>query len=105
MAQVVSNLLGLFGVVFLGLLGLLVIWRMFTGAIDLKYLIADDNGDASMSRFQLLIFTFVVAGGLVKLLQTSTSFPDLPRTIVLLLGVSASTYGVGKLLTPDSTKE
>ncbi len=41
--------------------GIAILWRIFDGSIDLSRLISEANGDASMSRFQLLIFTFVVA--------------------------------------------
>lgn len=102
MIETLNNLLGLLAGLFVGLLGLLVIWQIITGKIDLKYLIADDPGDASMSRFQLLIFTFVVAIGLLKIVEASGKFPDIPNSILLLVGVSASTYGVGKALTPDA---
>jgi hypothetical protein len=34
---------------------------MISNRIDLKYLVAEANGQASLSRFRFLIFTFVVA--------------------------------------------
>jgi hypothetical protein len=49
-------------VVFLGGLAVLLIVKMANGTIDLKYVIAGEDGDASLSRFQMLLFTFVVAG-------------------------------------------
>ena len=44
-----------------GLFALLVLWKILTGAINLDLLISEKTGEASMSRFQLLIFTFVIA--------------------------------------------
>src|SRR5439155_23966782 len=46
--------------IFIGILGLLIVWRIVDGTIDLSRLISEPNGDASMSRFQFLVFTFVI---------------------------------------------
>lgn len=99
-----------------GLLGLLVLWRIYQGQIDLKLLISEKSGAASMSRFQLLIFTFVIALSLflivvanAKLLQTNENiarkpsptlpqFPDVPGGVLALLGISASSYTVSKAI-------
>jgi hypothetical protein len=92
----------LFGYVLCAFVGLLaatiVIW-IWQGKIDLSALISEANGQASMSRFQLLIFTFVIAIGLFELIElraSSTGFPDIPNGVLTLLGISASTYAVGK---------
>jgi hypothetical protein len=84
---------------FLGVLGAIVLFKIFTDKMDLEYLISEDNGHASMSRFQLLIFTFVVAISLVKLVEANTNkneFPKIDSSVLTLLGISASTYAVGK---------
>ena len=83
---------------------IIVVW-ILRGTIDLKFLIADEAGDASMSRMQLLIFTFVVAVGLIKFLDASASFPDIPNSILVLIGVSGSTYAVGKAVNSSPTEE
>jgi hypothetical protein len=57
----------------IGLLGLVVVYRMFDGSIDLTRLISEPTGEASMSRFQLLIFTFVI--GMSLLLITVSHSP------------------------------
>lgn len=49
-------------VLFLAGLALIVIVKMAKGTIDLGYLIADEEGYTSLSRFQMLLFTFVIAG-------------------------------------------
>ena len=63
-----------------------------------------------MSRFQLLIFTFVIAISLFVLVEANRgSIPDIPSGVLTLLGISASTYAVSKgiaysqpqLLTPQ----
>lgn len=56
-----TGLFGLVVVIAIGALAALVVVKMMRNEIDLKYLIAEDNGDASLSRFQMLLFTFVIA--------------------------------------------
>ncbi len=89
----------------IGTLAVVVVVWIIQGKIDLKFLIADEAGDASMSRLQLLIFTFIVAIGLVKVLETSGSFPDIPNSILMLIGVSGSTYAVGKAVNSSPQEE
>lgn len=82
-----------------GLLGALVIWRIADGTIDISLLISEVNGDASMSRFQFLIFTFVIAFSLFLIIVScgdGCKFPDVPPTVLALLGISGSSYLVSK---------
>ena len=81
---------------FLGLLCLTILWMIWTGKIDLSSLLAESNGQASMSRFQLLVFTLVIAISLFILVERGQVFPDIPNGVLTLLGISASTYAVGK---------
>ena len=69
---------------------------MMTGAIDVNLLLSESGGGASMSRFQLLIFTFVIALSFFLLVINSAKFPDIPGGVLTLLGISATTYGVSK---------
>ena len=92
MAQVCGFVLCLF----IGLLGLTILYLIWTRKIDLSELLSEANGDASMSRFQLLIFTFVIAIALFEIVESSMRFPDIPQGVLVLLGISASTYAVGK---------
>lgn len=82
--------------------GLMVLIAIVTNKIDLKYLLSEADGSASMSRFQLLIFTFVIALSLFLIVIASGTpkFPDVPGTILTLLGISATTYAAGKALHP-----
>jgi len=84
--------------IFIGLLGLAIIIKIFTGDIDLSQLISEPNGDASLSRFQFLVFTFVIALSLFLVIAASnpTRFPDIPGTVLTLLGISGSSYLVSK---------
>jgi hypothetical protein len=84
--------------IFVGVLGLMILWRIYQGEINLSRLITDENGEASMSRFQLLVFTFVIALSLFLVVvgQPTPKFPELPGSILSLLGISASSYLVSK---------
>ena len=57
---------------------------------------SEPNGDASISRFQLLIFTFVVGFGLFLVIAGKKDFPEIPGSVLSLLGISASSYLVSK---------
>jgi hypothetical protein len=79
--------------------GLAIIWRIWRGEIDLTKLISEPNGDASTSRLQFLIFTFVIALSLFLVIvgQTPPKFPEvIPATVMALLGISGSSYLVSK---------
>jgi hypothetical protein len=81
--------------------GLTIIAYIWMGKINLSALLSEANGQASMSRFQLLIFTFVIAISLFDLVEKVDAsklyaFPDIPAGVLGLLGISAGTYVVGK---------
>jgi hypothetical protein len=50
---------------FVAIIGFVVAWKIATGQIDISKLLTEKDGSpgeaASMSRFQLLIFVFVIA--------------------------------------------
>jgi hypothetical protein len=83
-------------VITVGALAILVVWNVLIGKIDLRYLISEEDGSASMSRFQFLIFTFVVAMCVMVLTLESGEFPKLDAEIVALLGISGGSYVVSK---------
>src|SRR5438105_2460467 len=94
------------------ILGFVVIWLILTSRIDLSHLLSEKDGSgASMSRFQLLIFIFVIALSFflvvianIKILQAKGSYdhlpvlPDVPNGVPALLGISASSYAVSKAI-------
>ena len=95
----------------IAVLALVVAWLMLTNRIDLTRLLSEKDGSgASMSRFQLLVFTFVVAISFflvvisnIKIVQASPtaggpSLPDVPNGVLLLLGISTSSYAVSKAI-------
>lgn len=81
--------------IFFGSLGGIILWFIIKGKINLEKLISEPNGDASLSRFQLLIFTFVIAMSLFLIIVSTTppSFPiTIPVEILGLLGISGGSY-------------
>jgi uncharacterized BrkB/YihY/UPF0761 family membrane protein len=64
--------------------------------VDLDRLISEPNGDASLSRFQFLVFTFVIAMSLFLIIVSTKSFPTIPGAILALLGISGGSYVVSK---------
>lgn len=86
--------------VLVGTLGFYIIIGLWNEKIDLSKLISEPNGDASMSRFQFLIFTFVIAMSLFLVIagaQGGPKFPaEIPATVLSLLGISGSSYLVSK---------
>ena len=85
---------------FAGLLGLTIIWFIWTGKISLEKLLSEPNGDASLSRLQFLIFTFVIALSFFLITvgaKNGPAFPNpIPAEVLTLLGISGSSYLVSK---------
>ncbi len=95
---------------FVACLGGMIVWLIAARKIDLSRLISEPNGDASMSRFQLLIFTFVIALSFFLVVlgngsadgrdpncHSCPAFPtQVPGSVLALLGISASSYLVSK---------
>jgi hypothetical protein len=79
-----------------------VLWKIFRGDISLEGLLTEMPGPnpgvakASLSRFQFLIFTFVIAGLFLLLSIQAGAFVDIPLNVIALLGVSAGSYLVSK---------
>ena len=81
------------------LFGFLIVTAMATGKIDIGSLLTEGHGKltkASMSRFQLLIFTFVIGISFFYVVVCNCEMPKVPAEVLTLLGISASTYGVSK---------
>ena len=85
------------GLVLLFLFGFLILAGIASGKIDISQLLAESGGGASMSRFQLLIFTFVIGLSFFLIVVSTGKFPNpIPTEVMTLLGISATTYGVSK---------
>jgi len=105
--QILTLICGYLICLLIGVLGLLVLREIYLGNIDLSRLISEPTGDASMSRFQFLVFTFVIAFSLFLVVVATLSpapgttwagphFPEIPGTVLTLLGISGSSYLVSK---------
>lgn len=82
-----------------------VLWKIYTNQINLGGLLAEPPkptdppgtpAKASLSRFQFLIFTFVVAGLFLLLSIEAGTFVDIPTNVLALLGISGGTYVISK---------
>jgi hypothetical protein len=82
--------------IFLGILALIILWKIINGDISLRYLISDEQGFASLSRFQFLVFTFVIAMTLFYLITANGKYPEIPNQILALLGISGGSFAIAK---------
>jgi hypothetical protein len=105
------------------LFAFLVLWKMFTGRIDIGTLLQESPPSGqlpveakdgqpptpisvtktSFSRFQFLVFTFVVAGLFLLLSIEAGTFVEIPNSVLGLLGISATSFGVSKIT--DASKK
>jgi len=87
---------------FIGALGAIILYEIVKGKIDLQYLICDSSNQASLSRFQFLVFTFVIAMSLFLVVvggggKSYPTFPEkIPAGIFALLGISGGSYVIAK---------
>jgi amino acid transporter len=91
------------GLVLIFLFGFMILAGIASGKIDISQVLAEKDPDnpgahsASMSRFQLMIFTFVIAISFFLIVANTGDFPEkIPPEVLTLLGISATTYGVSK---------
>jgi hypothetical protein len=90
---------GIVGTILIGLIATVVVWNMLTGKMSLTLLLSGDSS-ASLSRFQFLVFTFVIALGymLITIMaaEKGMGLPDVPQGVWALLGISGGSYVLGK---------
>jgi hypothetical protein len=87
--------------VVVGAMGAIIVFKMARGTIDLSMLVAENDGSASLSRFQFLVFTFVIAVSLLLLVLANIErkvfeFPAINSGVLTLLGISGGSYVVSK---------
>ena len=77
-----------------------VVWQLVREDA-LSGIVLEPGGDrkASLSRFQMLVFTFVVAGLFLMLSIEAGSFVDIPASVLGLIGLSGGTFVVSKGVT------
>lgn len=93
-------------VLFIFALQVLIVGAIVMGKIDLKLLISEKDGAASLSRFQLLMFTFAIVGLYIAIGfdQISTGkFPEVDTNTLWLLGISGGTYAGSKAIQLNSS--
>jgi hypothetical protein len=110
-------------VVFIGLLALIILYKIWLGTIDLTGLLNEaasgpgsapvggpgnppaggpgnpptsGGGKASMSRLQLLLFTFIIAGLYLTLCFEAGEMIAIPNQVLGILGISGGSYVVSK---------
>jgi hypothetical protein len=82
----------------------LVLWKLYERRDSLVGLIDEmpnpekpnEIPKASLSRFQFLIFTFVIAGLFLLLSIEAGTFIDVPANVLILLGISGGSYVISK---------
>jgi hypothetical protein len=85
---------------------LLILWLILVGKIDLSLILSEsDAKKASLSRFQFLLFTFVIAGLFLLLSIESGAFVNIPDSVLGLLGISAGSYAVSKGINSSDAKK
>lgn len=81
-----------------------VLWQIIDGKIDLYGIISEpdtvatvnNRPKASLSRFQFLVFTFVIAGLFLMLSIEAGGFVNIPDNVLILLGLSGGGFVVSK---------
>jgi hypothetical protein len=85
---------------FLLLLEATIIVLIWKRVINLQRLISEDDGSASFSRFQFMIFTFIVASAYIvqafARIKAGGELPTIPETVLGLIGISGGSYLVSK---------
>lgn len=83
--------------VVVGGFGLTILVKFWRGVIDIKDIISEPDGKASLSRFQALLFTFVFVVSIALIVVRTGEFPtEIPTNLLLLLGGSLGTYLISK---------
>jgi hypothetical protein len=97
-------------VAFIAGLALTILVLIWTGKIDVVGLLAEQTDTpgaspkASMSRLQLLIFTFVIAGLYLTLCLEAGDFIAIPNQVLGLLGISGGSFILSKGIQANKDK-
>lgn len=104
--EFLALLIGIIVAVILLAFALAIVIKLLRGDFDVGGLFcepgdAGGQGKASMGRFQLLIFTFVIAGLYFLLSLEAGTFLDIPENVLYLLGISIGGFGGSKYIGRD----
>jgi hypothetical protein len=91
----------------------IVLGKIVVGKININDMLAEpaapsaelgEISKASLSRFQFLIFTFVIAGLFMMLSIEAGTFVEIPGNVLALLGISGGSYIASKAMNkvPDA---
>ncbi len=95
--ETLSLILISFAGIFIIFIGLIVAWKILRGEIDVTKVISEEGSDkASLSRFQMLVWTFIVGLSFLYLVILNDAIPDIPNEVLALLGISGGTYLISK---------
>jgi hypothetical protein len=83
-------------VIFIGLVGCVIVLKMLTDKIPLNSLVSEPDGKASLSRFQLLMFTFVISSIYVVICLQQGELQEISNGVLGLFGISGGSYIVSK---------
>jgi uncharacterized BrkB/YihY/UPF0761 family membrane protein len=105
--EILGLVIGWILTTFITLLAAKILVKVWKDEINLEYLISDAAGDASLSRFQFLVFTFVVAMSLFYLIviKSPPDYPAIPNQILALIGISGGSYVISKGIQSGATAE
>ena len=99
-------IMGYLAAALIGGFGFYVLVGIHKGKIDLSNLIGEPDGSgASLSRFQFLVFSLVIALSLLYVTLKSGEFPTIDGGIFALLGISGGSYVVSKSLHKSKSTE
>ena len=95
--------------IFLLLLEGIIIVFIWKRVINFEKLISEQDGSASFSRFQFLIFTFIIASAYIVLALESfkngiQEMPQIPDGVLILIGMSGGSYLGSKLIETTAGK-
>jgi|ERR1041385_447743 hypothetical protein len=84
--------------------GAIILYKIFMNQIRLDGLLLEPalpnepprSAKASLSRFQFLIFTFVIAGLYLLLSIEAGTFVEIPTNVLGLLGISGGSFLISK---------
>jgi hypothetical protein len=78
-------------------MGAVVLWKILQERVNVKDLLSEPDGKASLSRFQVFLFTFVFVIGVMLIVIRTGQFPtEIPLSVLAILGGSLGTYLVSK---------
>jgi len=92
-------------VVFIGLVGIILLYKMLTDKISLNRLLEEPDGKASLSRFQLLLFTIVIISIYVSICLQTGELQEISNGVLGLMGISGGSYLLSKGIQMQTEKD